>query len=998
MKLSALIEGCALKNNTCPDLGSLNKMDISSISSKAQEVKPGGLFLAVKGYTADGHDYIDQAIANGAIAVIAQENPNNYNNIILVEDSRKAGAIAAANFYGQPSKDLTLVGITGTNGKTTTTWILESIFNTCGFNTGVIGTVNIRYKGKTFDNPVTTPDAIELQKTLFDMKQAGVTHVIMEVSSHGLDQYRVEACEFDAGVYTNLTQDHLDYHENLDEYFQCKKRFFTDFLGPKSCTGLAPAIINIDNDKGIALSQSISYQKFLVSYNQVADVSALDITDDIDGLSGTIYLGENHFTLKTSLTGKFNLENILCAAGAAFAIGIDKEKIQQGINSLTQVPGRMEKIKNQLNRYIFVDYAHTPDALESVLSTLAQRAPARLITVFGCGGNRDKTKRSPMGKIACKYSDVAIVTSDNPRNEPPEAIINDIITGIKTDGIYELDRTTLDTCPEKKGYFKESDRKKALEIAVMISRPSDIIVAAGKGHETYQLTNSGTIHFDDTQELTKACQKFETRFTPIQWSPQDLTKALAREPEINNLAPSYLFTGINTDSRTITNTQIFLALKGENFDGHNFISKLLEKGIQGFITQKEYLSTLDQTQINRIKEKKVIFFETDNTLTALGCLARYQRIRSNVKLVAITGSNGKTTTRKITQEIFKTQFTTLATKANFNNEIGMPLTLLNLSHAHQWAVIEMGMNHPGEILRLSQIACPDIAIITNTAGAHLEGLKNADNVARAKGEIFEHVRKNGHAIIFADDKRRQILEDCAKKNNIKTLYFGSGDNSQTRAHDIETTGETTNFTVTDKKGDTHYSINSPAPFMVTNALASITAAKIAKISSRKIKTGLAAFTPVPGRMKISQLPNGLHLIDDTYNANPASMTQALKTLDFMAKNNTAIAILGDMLELGKDSALLHEKIGNLIAMGNLSRLYLFGKQVAHIQKGALEKGFSEDKIFWGTKEEITQNVLLRAQEGDWILLKGSRSMAMETIISNMKITQNKEYNATSTGQ
>ncbi len=990
---------------------SSGKMDITSISSRAQEVKPGGLFLAVKGYSADGHDYIDQAIANGAKVIIAQTNPNKnkYNNIILVNDSRKATAIVAANFYSRPSKEVTLVGITGTNGKTTTTWILESIFNACGYATGVIGTVSIRYRGKSFDNPITTPDAIELQKTLFNMKQAGVTHVIMEVSSHGLDQCRVETCEFDAGIYTNLTQDHLDYHETMDDYFQCKKRFFTEFLGPKSQTGLAPAVINIDDDRGKSLAESISYTKFLVSHSQVtdpagqvtnpagqaADVSAFGITDDINGLSGTISLAGNQFSLKTSLTGTFNLENILCAAGAALAVGINKEKIQQGIESLTHVPGRLEKIKNRLNRYLFVDYAHTPDALDSILATLAQRAPARVITIFGCGGDRDRTKRGPMGKIACKYSDVAIVTSDNPRNESPKAIVDDIIQGIRADGICELDRDTLFTNPGSKGYFKEVDRKKALELAVMISRPSDIIVAAGKGHETYQITNSGTIHFDDKEELVRACEKFETRFTPIEWHLKDLSQALAQKP-VETIGPSPMskisFSRINTDSRTITPTQLFLALKGENFDGHDFIPALLEKGIQGFVVEKGYLANLAPALANQIKKKKVLVFEAENTLTALGSLARYQRLRSNVKLVAITGSNGKTTTRRIIQEIFKTQFHTLATKGNFNNEIGMPLTLLSLSHAHEWAVIEMGMNHPGEISRLSQIACPDIAIVTNTAGAHLEGLKNADNVARAKGEIFEHVRENGHAIIFADDKRRKILEGCARKNKKITeiLFFGTestGSKSEakavTGARDIKITGKTTTFTI-DKNGDTLYSLGSPAPFMVNNALGAITAARLAKISHQRIKTGIAAFTPVSGRMEISSLPNGFHLINDTYNANPASMTQALKTLTLMAKQGHSIAVLGDMLELGKDSDQLHREIGNFAAMEKVSRLYLHGKHAAHILEGALEKGFEKENTLWGTKQEIARDVLQQAQKGDWILLKGSRGMAMETIISDIK--------------
>lgn len=1032
MKLSELIKGCALKDKNSV-LESALTIEISSISSRAQDIKPGDLFLAVKGYSVDGHDYIDQAVENGAAAVIAQEKPqsqlntgnqDNFPNIILVENSRKATSIVAANFYGQPSKDMILVGITGTNGKTTTSWILESIFNACGFICGVIGTINIRYKGKTFDSPITTPGAIELQKALFKMKQAGVTHVIMEVSSHGLDQFRVDGCKFDAGIYTNLTQDHLDYHGTMDEYFLCKQRFFTDFLGSSSQSKTAPAVINMDDARGKMLADSISCPKILVSHTEPnptepnhiepshtrpAHVSAIDFTNDINGLSGNISLSGSQFFLKSSLTGRFNLENILCASGAALALNIDKEKIQQGIEALGCVPGRLEKIHNNINRHIFVDYAHTPDALESILETLTKLAPARIITVFGCGGDRDRTKRGIMGKIACKYSNVAIATSDNPRSESPEAIVRDIVEGIQTENINELDLAALTNSPEKKGYFKEVNRKKALEMAVLISRPSDIIIAAGKGHETYQITNTGIIHFDDAEELKNAARKFEKRFTPIEWSLTDLSDALARKPVMNSLTPSHKFAGIDTDSRTIAPNQLFLALKGENFDGHQFIMDLFKKGIQGFVVEKGYPKTLAAHVVKKMEQKGIILFETENTLEALGLLARYQRLRSKVKLIAITGSNGKTTTRRITQEIFKTRFHTLATKGNFNNEIGMPLTLLKLSHEHEWAIIEMGMNHPNEISRLSKIACPDIAIITNTSGAHLKGLKNMDNVARAKAEIFEHVRENSIAILFADDPRKTILETLAKKNKniIDILFFGSeinsktfsgnnsGNNTQinstlksenrlaTEACDIKISGQTTKFFLTDQK-ISPYSIGSPAPFMVNNALAAITAARIAGISDQGIRAGLLAFTPVSGRMEISRLPNGINVINDTYNANPESMTQALKTLGLMSKGKNSIAILGDMLELGKDSIRLHQKIGALVAEIKIARLYLFGKQVAHIMEGALENGISKDKIFWGTKKEIGRHALHHAGKGDWLLLKGSRGMAMETIISDME--------------
>ncbi len=403
--------------------------DILSIASDSRQVRPGSLFIAVRGFKADGHDYMDQAVKNGAAAVIAEENPKNRDHVVLVDNSRKAMAAVAAEFYGQPSKDLVLAGVTGTNGKTTTTWILESIFKSAGFNTGVIGTVNIRYNGKVFDNPVTTPDSIDLQKTLFEMKNAGVTHVIMEVSSHGLDLNRVDFCQFDAGIFTNLTQDHLDFHKNLEDYFECKKRFFTEFLGTKGKNN-APAILNIDDEKGALLFDTLECKKISISTTKKADIYSRDIMDDIEGISGILFLQEKPVRFASALTGRFNLENILCAAGAAHALGISPDIIKKGIENCRAIPGRLEKIDHPIDRFMFADYAHTPDALESILTTLKARAPKRVITVFGCGGDRDRSKRPLMGKIACEHSNIALVSSDNPRTENPDAIIKDILEGI----------------------------------------------------------------------------------------------------------------------------------------------------------------------------------------------------------------------------------------------------------------------------------------------------------------------------------------------------------------------------------------------------------------------------------------------------------------------------------------------------------------------------------------------------------------------------------------
>ncbi|MCF8112297.1 MAG: UDP-N-acetylmuramoyl-tripeptide--D-alanyl-D-alanine ligase, partial [Desulfotignum sp.] len=704
-----------------------------------------------------------------------------------------------------------------------------------------------------------------------------------------------------------------------------------------------------------------------------ADVSAKDIMDTIQGISGRICLGKDNILFSSTLTGRFNLENILCAAGGAHGLGVSFSHIQEGIRACTVIPGRLEKVEASINRYIFVDYAHTPDALESVLKTLKKRASRRLITVFGCGGDRDRTKRSLMGKIACKYSDVAIVTSDNPRTEDPEQIITDIMAGIQKTGI-----------PGE--VIRQKDRKKALFTAVKISGPGDIIVAAGKGHETYQITNAGTIHFDDKEQLKAACDTLNAQFTPIAWTRADLAAALGRSPDADTLEPDRSFTGISTDSRTIKVNEVFVALAGETFDGHDFIPALVDRKIRAFVTKRGKAAFFKKKHTDSEPAPGRLVFEMPDTTAALGKLGRHQRLRSEAKVLAITGSNGKTTTRKMAQKIFETRFDTLATRKNFNNEIGVPKTLLSLSYAHQWAVVEMGMNQPGEMKRLSAIACPDIALVTNTTGAHLEGLKTADNVAREKAKIFDHVQKDSIAVIFKDDPRAHILKARAESNPdiSQIISFGTSDTADVFATKIRVADSMIRFLAHIRGETAWFHLHSPARFMVFNALAALAAATAADISISDMQAGLAAFSPVSGRMNIQTFADGIHLIDDTYNANPASMIQALKTLADQAAGSgqgKTIAILGDMLELGDNCEQHHRKVGQTAAKLGITRLYLFGPLGFHVCQGALENGMPGNAVFCGTKKQITDHAARHAGKGDWVLVKGSRGMAMETIIA-----------------
>ena len=495
-------------------------MDIESIHYRAQEVQPGGMFVAIKGQTADGHDFMHQALQKGAVAVVIQkEPPQPYLNqclaqavqtqpiIITVSDTRKAMADLAARFYGEPSENMTLIGITGTNGKTTVAYLIESILLQAGHETGVIGTINYRYADKTFNNPMTTPESLDLQRILAQMRRAGVTHVVMEASSHAMDLYRVRRCWFDVAVFTNLSQDHLDFHGNMQAYWSSKKKLFTDYLtrGPKR--ERAVAVINCNDPRGKELTDSLPMPVVKTGSNSDCEIKIENYQCELIGTTGKAATPGGSFDFKTPLVGVHNVENILNAAGVGSALNIAPPTIRDGIEALSAIPGRLESITNNTGRFVYVDYAHTPDALENAVSAIKEIAPARIICVFGCGGDRDPKKRPLMGEVVARLCDLSIVTSDNPRSENPLAIIEQILPGVKQAKGVEYSPRDLRAGYETKGSVVEPDRRRAIELGINVSRPDDAVLIAGKGHETYQIIGNTTIDFDDREEARKVLNK-----------------------------------------------------------------------------------------------------------------------------------------------------------------------------------------------------------------------------------------------------------------------------------------------------------------------------------------------------------------------------------------------------------------------------------------------------------------------------------------------------------
>ncbi len=447
-------------------------------------------------------------------------------------------------------------------------------------------------------------------------------------------------------------------------------------------------------------------------------------------------------------------------------------------------------------------------------------------------------------------------------------------------------------------------------------------------------------------------------------------------------SPGRRLTGVSTDSRTLSAGRLFIAITGPNFDGHRFAADAVEKGAAGVLVERR---SVRRIPLRRFREQGTLCMSVPDTVRALGDLAAYHRRRWGGKVAAITGSNGKTATRKMTAEIVSRGFSTLATIGNYNNEIGVPLTLLNLCPHHQWAVVELGMNHPGEIGRLAKICKPDVGVITNVAPAHLEGVGSVEGVANAKAELLEHIRKGGRAVLNADDPNVSKLVDRAATD---VLFFGLSKGAEVRATAIRETPAGVRFFLQIPKprsGKVPLVLNTPGKFMVSNALAAAAVGYLLGLSAKRIREGLGAFVPEKGRMAVKALKGKVRVIDDTYNANPGSMKAAIDTLvRLKGKQGRCLFVLGDMLELGDQSEALHRDIGEYVKNAGASRLYLTGNFASATAMGATSAGMPKKKVFIGTKEAILDNLISSLKPKDWILVKGSRGMAMETVVQGLK--------------
>jgi len=592
--------------------GSLDR-EITGISYDSRRVRPGNLFFAMPGEKTDGHRFVEAAIDRGAAAIVLEQDSglNPRATRIRVGDARQTLALAAASFYNHPSQHLKVVGVTGTNGKTTTAFMVKAIMEAAGLGTGLLGTVQYQVGGRIIPAARTTPESVEIQDLMSQMLRTGCQGVAMEVSSHALDRKRVAGIDYDVAIFTNLSQDHLDYHVTMEEYFKAKSRLFAG-LGAMGKRG--QAVVNADNEYGRRLIAGLGGENAVVTYGVLGEamISASDVRVSADGTYFVVRtpLGSGPVTLP--VIGRYNVHNALAAIGAAVALGIDLPTSTRALAQLTVVPGRLEQIKTGQPFGVYVDYAHTEDALRNVLATVSELTPGRVICVFGCGGDRDPGKRAPMGAVAGELADFSILTSDNPRTEDPQAILRQVAAGFPAGA---ADR-----------YVVLAERREAIEHALDLAQPGDCVLIAGKGHETYQEFDGTVVPFSDRQVVTDYFRIQGGVVAPRSAAASTITfsnqKPIMRVGDIARLCNAQIIKGnpatpvqhVGIDSRALERGDCFIALRGPNFDGHEFLDDAAQRGASAAVVSHHPTRAIHSPSA-------LALLQVPDTLTALHTLA-----------------------------------------------------------------------------------------------------------------------------------------------------------------------------------------------------------------------------------------------------------------------------------------------------------------------------------------------------------------------------------------
>ncbi len=925
----------------------------SGISFDTKSVKKNNIFFAIKGNTIDGNKFIPKAIKKGSKIIVTEKKVNQFQNGILyihTKNIRKLLAETAFKIYNKKPKNL--IAVTGTNGKSSVADFYYQILKLNNKRVASIGTLGVKSKRINLNLSNTTIDPIKLAKILSKLKTQKIDHVIMEASSHGLKQNRLDGLKFNSGIFTNLSQDHLDYHINLKNYLKAKLYLFENLIQKRGNVITDQLIPEFKNIKKIAINKKL---KLHTLNDEKNNLELLSHNFKGEGQFLRIKLNSSIRDINLNLIGKIQLKNVLMAIIAAKYSGISLDKILNTIPKLKPIEGRFEKIgkiKNQSK--VILDYAHTPDALKTCLLNLREQFPNKAITVlFGCGGNRDQNKRSKMGKIASSFADSIILTNDNPRFENPQKIIRDIKKGIKKKRIIEI-----------------SNRAIAIKQAVRNLNSGDILLVAGKGHEKIQDIGNKKIFFSDRKVILNSIKSKNNTLS------NNLKLNVIKEAvKIKKLSPSTSLKTARINSQEVTKNDIFFAIRGKKNDGNKYVAQSFKRKASLAVVNKI------QNKLNKNRQIKV-----KNTLKFLTDISKNFRKSIDTNIIAITGSCGKTTLKELLGNVLSKISKVSISPKSYNNKFGVPLSLFNLNQNDQFGILEVGMDKKGEIDYLSKIIAPDVGVITNINYAHAKNFKNIKQIALAKSEIINNIKPYGYVVLNADDNFFQLHKKIAKENKIKVVSFGiKSQKADIKLINIKTFAKKFRIIVRSNNKKKYFTLSNNFQNNIYNTLSALAVISIYK-NIFKLNENIFLNFKIPGgrgdhcELKIDN--KKINLIDQSYNSNPLSLKSAIKNFDKInSKKSNKYILIGDMLELGSHSKKLHKSIAPIINQTKIDKVFVKGKLASMIFENISKA--KKGRILLNNSQiiELIRNDL---NNNDYLMIKASLATGFNDIVKDLK--------------
>ena len=925
----------------------------SGICFNSKLCEKNHIFFAIKGNEINGNNYIKHAISKGAKTIVYNKKFQGFKNGILYLSFNNVRKILAETSYKIfCPKIKNLIAVTGTNGKSSICNFYYQILNLNKKKVASLGTLGLKTVFGNLPMLNTTVDPLQLSKHLMNISEKKINNVILEASSHGLKQHRLDGLRFKKGIFTNLSHDHLDYHKSFDDYLKSKLYLFDKLLSKKGI---------VITDKDIP-----EYQK-LLSISKKKNFKLKKIsnhTGDIEILNHK-YIGEKQFlkikyknvkfSFYLNLIGKIQIKNLFMAILAAEDKNLKFKQIVKVLNKIQPVSGRLEKIGRLKNNALcLLDYAHSPDALKVCLESLKDQFNGKKISlVIGCGGNRDKSKRQIIGKIANKYCSKIYLTDDNPRNENPKNIRKEIKKKIDKNKLFEI-----------------PNRKKAIEFAINNLSSNDILIVSGKGHENTQDLGKKKIFFSDKQVITNSI-KIRNKSLSNNLKVNILkecvdTRKIPRLTKLNRAS---------INSKDIKQNDIFFAIRGKKNDGNNFISESIRSGASIIVTDRPRIVTNNKKNI--IKVKNTLDFLTKISL----------KIRDNFpgKTIGITGSCGKTSVKELVSSSLNKIGKVSSSPKSFNNKYGVPLSLFNLKLNNNYGVFEIGMDKKGEIDFLSSLVKPDIGIITNVSYAHAKNFKNIFQIAKAKSEIINNIKSDGYIVLNADDRFFSFHKKIATKRKLNIVTFGISSGSNIKFLKIEKFGNYFKIKVKIFSESKVFKIRYKYMNYIKNILSTLAVLSILRKTCSLNINFFEDFSIPVGRGNISKIKyknKKFFLIDESYNSNPLSLSSAISNFSNSSiEHKKKHFLMGDMLELGRHSRKLHRDISSSLNSSKINKIHIYGKDVIETFKAI--KNNRKGRILQNTSD-IFDLIVRDLNNNDYLMIKGSNSTGLNKIVETLR--------------